>query len=260
MSTVSSVRPIIRGEGQPTCALELEGVPAGRLAAPASFAASQIVLQSGACMSKQLYDWLAASINGSGDFKTGALIFSDFHWKERFRVKFSGARIAEASFPALAANSQDAARITLKINVITASSSTIDAGGVLPYDIGLQKKWMCCNYLLSITGLNCQKVSSIEPIIIANSALPVFTIMVPATDLDEFRQWSKTREPRPGSLAYLLADWQIFFTLTFGALYIVRIDDLVLNKSRESQITRVPVRLSVGKVSCTFGGSTVAHS
>jgi hypothetical protein len=86
---------------------------------------------------------------------------------ERRRVAFSNALLTEVAFPALDAASKDAAQISAKLTpefTQRSSASGAKLGGSLTKVT--QKQWRRSNFRLTIDGLDCTRVSRIEPLIV----------------------------------------------------------------------------------------------
>jgi hypothetical protein len=108
--------------------------------------------------------WVAASLGLDFQIKSGAVVIADRNFNESSRVNFSNALITEVGFPALDAGSKDAAKMTIKFQPET-TRFVGGSGGRLPgATVPKTHHFLSSNFRLAIDGLDCRKVTKIEPI------------------------------------------------------------------------------------------------
>src|SRR5262249_55385439 len=133
-----------------------------------------ITIACGAGMSKGFYELLRGTLDQNFTRHNGAIVAYDYDHKERSRLSFFNALVAEISFPPLDASSKDAAKITVKLTpeytrMQTASGSAV--GGEYSTGQEVQKRWLACNFRLQIAGLDCTRVNRIEAITVKQKAV-----------------------------------------------------------------------------------------
>lgn len=137
----------------------------------------EISFKCGTGMSKALFEWVKTGFDQSHNQKgkgrqNGAIVHSDYDYKELSRLTFQEAIITEFGMPALDAASKDAAKMTLKfkpeITRRTFGQSGSVTGGAFPTDAKKQKQWTPANFRLKIDGLDepCSRVNKIEALTI----------------------------------------------------------------------------------------------
>ena len=127
----------------------------------------EITAEFGMAMSKDVYDWISATLSGNRDQerKSGAIIAADFNYAAKTRREFTDALITEVGFPALDASSKDVAFMTLKL----APDQTVDkpaSGKLSSAPKQQQKQWLPSNFRLDIKGLPTGRVNKIDAITI----------------------------------------------------------------------------------------------
>ena len=166
--------------------IELDGQPAGRLFAMSgggvqadviTMAAGPIsvhkhigalkyedmTLTFGTSMAQAFYNWISDSIGGGSKRKSGAIVLLSSSGKPDWRLEFNNALIHSLEMPACDAGSKDPAHITIMISPESTRSISTDLKhntGV--YASGLAKGWYIHDFKLSIDGLDCTHVRSIE--------------------------------------------------------------------------------------------------
>jgi hypothetical protein len=107
--------------------------------------------------------WVSASLDLQFQRKSGAVVFADHNFVERASLNFSNALITEVGFPALDAGSKDAAKMSIKFSPET--TRFLDGGGGKVPGITFPKtRLLASNFRLAIDGLDCKRVTRIEPI------------------------------------------------------------------------------------------------
>ena len=123
-----------------------------------------ISIEVGSSIPSALFDWIATSWGATPQARDGALLRADPTFTVRSERSFHDALIGETSFPALDAASKQAGRLTVRIVPTTIGPDT-DPGSKLQSTIGkgITKLWLVSNFKLAIDGLDCTRVSRIEP-------------------------------------------------------------------------------------------------
>jgi hypothetical protein len=134
--------------------------PAKHIAAPA---VEDFVVEIGFGMSSAVYDWIAASWTGASARKDGSIVEADATLTARSERQFAAALLTETAFPALDAASKEAAYLTIRF--APESTRTRKATGKLSAPAGKQqqKLFQASNFRLELAGLDCSKVTRIDP-------------------------------------------------------------------------------------------------
>ena len=170
--------------------LELDGADAGAIAsAEGGYATSDVVeeklgpgvlirkhlagvkyeditIECGAGMASAFYKWLSDTLDLKIVRKDGALVTTDYNFREVSRLNFFHALVSEIAFPALDAASKDAAKLTVKLAPEYTRSVKGAGGGSAKVDQQRQKRWLPSNFRLKIDGIDCTKVSKIAPLVV----------------------------------------------------------------------------------------------
>jgi hypothetical protein len=125
---------------------------------------SDIEIECGAGMTRDVYTWIANMLARKAPRKSGAVVSFDYGGTERQRLAFSNGLITEVGFPALDSASKDAAHIKLKITPEeTKRAAASGTSTTMPLSKGTQ--WFRSHFRLTIDGLDCSGVSRIEPLV-----------------------------------------------------------------------------------------------
>lgn len=112
---------------------------------------------------KPLNDWIAATMKGSNQRKSGSILEADYNYTVRGEREFANALITGVTFPAFDASSKEAGFITVQITPeytrLKAGSGTLQKGPVAGKQ---QKNWTPANFRFEMDGLDGTKVSRIE--------------------------------------------------------------------------------------------------
>ncbi len=121
-----------------------------------------ITLQIGMSMSKNVYDWIAASWAMNYQRKNGSIIACDYKLDAQSQREFFNALITETAIPACDGASKEPAYITVKL--APEYTRTSKAAGKVAGELGKneQKLWLSSNFRLEIDGLDCTKVNKID--------------------------------------------------------------------------------------------------
>jgi hypothetical protein len=216
-----------------------------------------ITVNCGTGMSKALYDWISDTLEGKYVRKNGALVGVDYNFKPQSRLSFRGL-IKEVGFPAPDGSSKDAAKLTVKIapDYARQEAPTAGAGGSgAKSGADQQKKWLCANFRLKLDGLNCTRVSRIEPLVLktvivenpvgemreyekepAHIEVPDLVVTLAERDAQDFHTWhedfvirgnSGEDKEKSGTLELLAPNLQeVLFTLSFSGVGIYKLASL----------------------------------
>jgi hypothetical protein len=147
---------------------------------------TDIELECDARMERNFFDWIRDTLNHKFPRKSGAVSFPDFNYQVESRVEFN-ALLTGISFPALDAESKDAATMTVKLTPDFTrrqkGSGQLQSAPVGPRGRG---EWTAKDFELQIDGLpDCSAVTKIEPL--------SFTTVVAQQAVGEIRDYA--REP-----------------------------------------------------------------
>ena len=133
-----------------------------------------IVLTFGAGMASGVYQWISEMLSGKASAKNGAIVFSDYNFKETSRLEFDNAVITEISFPAVDGESKDLASFTLTLQPQVTRTTTASAGKAAK-GFGTQKvtKWNVANFVFKVAGLEkaSSRVNAIDAIVIQQGVI-----------------------------------------------------------------------------------------
>jgi hypothetical protein len=207
-----------------------------------------LVLAFGADMSKSLYEWIGATLNGTHTLKNGATSVADSKGRVTARAEFMNAQIREITFPALDASSKDAAAIEIKLAPEHMRAGT--AGGTAAAKIQSKKQWSVSDFRLQIDGLDCTGVNAIDALTISIDLpsdlgfsrepqkqstinIPNLAFTIPESAAASLIAWHEDflikghhleADEKSGSLQFLAANLQdVIFTLTFHHLGIFKL-------------------------------------
>ncbi len=124
---------------------------------------ADIVVVCTPLMSRPLFDWTLATLNGNSIRKDGAIITASYDLKEQTRLQFFGATITEIALPACDASSKEAGYLGIKLT--PESTKPIGGNGALlkgDFSKSQQKLWLPGNFALEIGGLDCSRVAKID--------------------------------------------------------------------------------------------------
>ncbi|MDX2089431.1 MAG: phage tail protein [Kofleriaceae bacterium] len=113
-------------------------------------------------MGKSMYEWIKASFDKGYVTKNGTITSADFNYKAMSQLTFMNALITGVTVPKLDGSSKDAAYFDIEFEaeqVRWAKGGGEDIRG----QIGAkQKAWLCSNFRLTMGGLPCSRVASID--------------------------------------------------------------------------------------------------
>src|SRR5713226_5524921 len=272
-------------------ALEVGRISAGWIqkfsggSATAGVKYEDIVLEVGTGMSKGFYEWIKAAWDGKSVRQDGAVIVTDYDFKEQSRKTFHLALITETVLPALDAASKDAAKMTVKLtpeSVRTTTGSgkqTSTSGG----NAQAQKKWLPSNFKLEIPGLDCTRVNKIGELVVKQKVVenPVgelrdyekepahaefgnLTVTMAESLADSWYKWFEDfvikgncgqDQEKSGSLIYLASDMKTeLLRVSLSNLGIFKLAEEHVEAGSEG-IRRVKAELYVERMQFQYGGA-----
>ena len=248
-----------------------------------------ITVTCGTGMSKGFYEWLDASFLNKHMRKNGAIIASNYDFKEQSRLTFFNALVTEIGMPALDAASKDAAKMTVKLDPELTRQSYSPGGASLAGKYAakgeVQKNWSPANFRLKIDGLDipCAKVNKIEALVVKQKTTedpvgeqrdyqkvptsvetPNLEITLPESSIDDFHAWHEDfvikgnngqQFEKTGSLEYLSPNLQkVLFKLDFFNLGIFK---MAIEKveSHSDNVRRVKVSMYCEQIKFGFQDS-----
>lgn len=250
-----------------------------------------ITINCGTGMSKGFYQWVKDSFAGAYSRRNGAIVVSDFNYKQVSRLEFTNALVAEIGLPALDAGSKDAAKMIIKFTPqsthfqsgSSASGTSSKYGGEAS-----QKKWLPSNFRLRIDGLDCTRVNKIEALTVKQKVVenpvgelrdyrvepaylevPNLVVTLPESNAKEFYDWHEefvikgnngADKEKNGTLEYLTPDLkQAIFTLEFKHLGIFRLAPERVEAGSEN-IRRVKAEMYCQEMSFNYGSGIAADT
>jgi phage tail-like protein len=211
-----------------------------------------ITIECGAGMSKAFYNWLAGVFEQKHLRKDGALVTTDYNFKEASRLNFFQSLVTEIGFPALDAASKDAAKFTLKFAPEYTRSAKGSGTSSFRVDGQKQKHWLPANFRLTIDGVDCTRVNKIEPLVVKQKVvdqavgelrqaekvpalleIPDLVVTVAESHADDFVAWhhdfvvqgnNGPSYEKNGTLEFLASDMNtVLFMIGFSGLGIYKL-------------------------------------
>src|SRR5215208_3078109 len=145
---------------------------------------TDIELECDARMERNFFDWIRDTLNHKFTRKSGAISVPDFNYQVDSRVEFANALLTGVSFPALDAGSRDA--VTMSVKLTPEYTRRQKGSGQLQSAPGGPKGragWTAANFRLQIDGLDCKRVTKIEPL--------TFTTVVAQQAVGEAREYQQ---------------------------------------------------------------------
>jgi hypothetical protein len=247
-----------------------------------------IDLTCGTGMSPSFYEWIRSSLEKPFLRRNGSLVACDFNDRAVTEVDWFNSFISEIVFPACDAASR--APGSLKLKLTPEVTRWMKAGRTAlpgaPSRSAKNEVWLPANFRLRIDGLDCSRVTNIEPItsksalirsvisatpalIAAPSAVQVRSLVVTLleTQAAEFVQWRKDSairgntgsDPgRRGQLDYLApGNGQSLFSLSFSGLGINQLRPEIASAGSE-QIRRVKAEMFYKDLRFAYGAGASA--
>jgi hypothetical protein len=127
---------------------------------PGQLEFEDITVDVGFAMSDALFDWIADGWAAKDQPKDGALLAAGYDFSIKTERKFTAARIAATTVPALDATSKT--QSPLSVRLTPKSIALLPGAGKLQLKSLRQRLWQASHFKLEIEGLDCSKVSRIE--------------------------------------------------------------------------------------------------
>ena len=248
-----------------------------------------ITVSCGTGMSKGFYSWIKDSFDHKYSRKDGAIITADYNYKEKSRLTFSQALIAEVGFPALDASSKDPCKLSLKFSPeITRTTATFGGTTAVTgqFKQAVQKQWLPSNFRLRIDGLDdaCSRVTKIDALVLkqknvdnsvgehrdyqkepASIEVPNLVITTAESHAEELYKWHEDfvirgnnfdAQEKGATLEYLTPDLKtVLFTVTFQHLGIFKLSPDKVEAGSE-QIRRVKAEMYCEEMTFNFDGAS----
>jgi len=128
-------------------------------------------IQVGLWMGKPVYDWIAASWKMNYVRKNGSIVSYDFNLEARSEREFFNALITEVQIPAMDAAAKDQCYMTVRFAPEYTRQKKGSGNATVPPVKAAQEMWLPSNFRLEIDGLDCSKVSGIEPFAVKQNAV-----------------------------------------------------------------------------------------
>jgi hypothetical protein len=236
-----------------------------------------ITLAVAAGMSAEFYEWLQAVCACEPQRKNGAILATDFNYKEIGRQEFVNALITEIGFPSLDASSKDPAAITVSFSPELTRRRPGKGNTIKPCTGRGQRKWLASDFRLNIDGLDCTKVNKIAPVVIKQAVIddrlipgklemPNLTVRLPESAAQSFFEWhedfvidgnSGSANEKKGQLEFLAPNLaQALFTIDFRGLGIFSLVPDKLEAGADP-IRRVTAEMYCEEMTFNFATSAV---
>jgi hypothetical protein len=172
-----------------------------------------ITISFGLFMAPSLYAWIADAWNGKPERKKGSIVALGVGGKAVTALDFEDAFIVKTRLPGLDAAAKSAAAIGLTIQPRLTRPGKASAPAQAP--AGKQKQWLASNYMLQIEGLDCSRVSKIEPLVVAGTSpvdFPAPSVTLAASTQKPWADWleefvvkglNDDAHEKSGSIVYL---------------------------------------------------------
>jgi phage tail-like protein len=251
----------------------------------------EFVIQVGFSMGKPVYEWIAQSWKMNYQRKNGSLIAADYNLTPKSERQFMEALITETTIPAMDGSSKEPAYLTVKfspesIRMVKPSDKSLAAEFGSPK--GEQKMFLPCNFRLEIDGINCAKVSRIEPLTVKQTAVtddvgdardrmkepgklefPNLKITISEAEAQPFLDWHENfvikgnndqSQEKNGSLSLLSTNAEkMLMRINFFNLGIFRVQPAKA-EANSDQIKRVEVEMYVERMELESGGDAGGKS
>jgi hypothetical protein len=246
-----------------------------------------IELQVGFGMKNDLYDWIAASWSRQYLRKDGAIVVSDFAGKGLSRLEFVQALVTEVTVPKLDGASKEPAYLTVKLSpeLVRAKKGDGTVAGTLGKNE--QKLFLPSNFRVTIDGLDCKKVASIDALTVKQQAVsedigdardfmrepralefPNLKVTLAAAGAETWRTWfadfvldgkNGAENEKNGSIELLAPNRQtVLATITLLGMGIYRLDDDWTGAEAGDKMRRVHAELYCEQMRFSIGQPKLA--
>jgi hypothetical protein len=245
-----------------------------------------LALVVGANMSQSFFEWIASTLNRKFARKDGAVSFQDYTGGEKERLVWQAGLLSEIGFPALDAGSKESAHLTVKVRPELTQHKK---GSGLTSQISLsskqQKKWLASNFRLTVDGIDCTTVRTVEALTIAQTAIgnpigeereletqptveiPNVVVTLNESRASDFLTWHEDfvvkgnndqAHEKEGKLEFLSANLKdVLFTLSLHGLGIFRIGRLK-QTSGAAAVATVEAQMYCESISFSYPATATA--
>lgn len=113
-------------------------------------------------MAQKLWGWMQAAFDKAFVTYSGAFVVADFDGKAQSRATFMNALITSITVPKLDGSSKEAGYFDIEFEPDSVRWEKEKGDAITAPASGKQKSWLCCNFLVEIDGLPCQRVASVD--------------------------------------------------------------------------------------------------
>lgn len=113
-------------------------------------------------MGKEMYEWIKAAFDKGYVTKSGTFTSADFNYKAQSTQTFSNALITSLTVPKLDGGSKDAAYFDVEFDAESVRWAKGGGEDIRGKTGPKQKAWLCSNFRLTMGGLPCARVASID--------------------------------------------------------------------------------------------------
>ena len=210
-----------------------------------------LALVTGANMSQSFFEWIASTLDRKHTRKNGAISFQDYTGSEKERLVWQDGILSEVGFPAVDGSSKESAHLTVTVRPELTQHKK---GSGLKSQVKTetkQGKWLASNFRLTIDGVDCTSVRSVDGLTVVQTAapqaigekrvdvepstlqIPDVVVTVAESHAGDFLAWhddfvvkgnNGQDQEKEGKLEFLSANRQdVLFTLSLHGLGIFRI-------------------------------------
>jgi phage tail-like protein len=140
-------------------------------------------------IANDVYDWINASWTGNYQRKNGAIVTTDQELTAVSQREFFNALLTETTIPALDGSSKEPGYLTITFAPEYTKTSKASGKVAAPTN-NKQKLWLPSNFRVTIDGLDCTKVRSVESFTVKQSVV--------TDDIGDARDYQK----EPGKLEF----------------------------------------------------------
>jgi hypothetical protein len=228
-----------------------------------------IEIKFGAGLEKALYVWMEDTLANRDMRENGKIFLVDWDNNIARTMDFYSGLISEVGFPALDRASKDRVELTVKIDPehtrVTQAGGRIDPVKFPAAKLPEAKRAIASNFRLTIDGLDCRSVTSIEPLVFkrkvvenpvgemryyekdpANLEVPNLVITLPESQAQGFLKWQQQQvasnnpsgTEKKGTLEFLAPDLKtVIFQLDFNRLGFFKITPKGAGAAREITVS-----------------------
>lgn len=244
-----------------------------------------ITVEVGMGMSKSFYEWIQSSFDKGHVTKSGELVAANFDYEAQSARAFTDAYISEVTIPALDGSSKEPAYMTVKFDPEKIRYEKRGGEKLTGTLASNQKKWLCSNWRVDISGLNCTRVAKVDSFTWKQSVIkdevgmfreatkhpakvevPNLKLTISMADISDWQDWHRSfvidglcteGDEKEGSITFLgpdlkeeLAEIQLF---NVGLISLQQ----AKQEANKEEVARFEVELYVEKMMFNYmGGGT----